>query len=366
MILINDFTREFKNFEPELLNSIEDTLKSGRYILGNNVKDFEKSFAKYLGTKYCIGVANGLEALQISLMSMRIGAGDEVITVSNTAVATVLAIVNTGAKPVFVDVDEYFHIDATKIEEKINNKTKAIIPVHLYGQAASMEAILKIAKRHNLRVIEDACQAHGAEYKGRKAGSFGDAGCFSFYPTKNLGAYGDAGAISTNSSAIYEKCLMLRNYGQKNRYEHEVRGINSRLDEIQAAILNTKLKRLNWLVKRRNIIAKIYMRNLKEVKQVMLPKIRDNNFHSFHLFVIEVENRDKLQEYLTKHGVETIIHYPIPVHKQKPFIEYSRVNLPKTEEASKKILTLPSNPFLIDDEVNRVCFLIKNFYENGK
>ncbi len=366
MILMNDFAREYKNIEFELLGGIKDTFRSGRYILGNNVKDFEKSFAKYVDTKYCVGVANGLEALQISLMSMGIGPGDEVITVSNTAVATVLAIINAGATPVFVDIDEYFHIDAAKIEEKINRKTKAIIPVHLFGQVADMDAILNIAKKHNLKVIEDACQAHGAEFKGRKAGSFGDAGCFSFYPTKNLGAYGDAGAITTNSGLIYKKCLMLRNYGQKNRYEHLMKGINSRLDEIQASILNTKLRKLDGLLKRRNKIAEIYMRNLGMVKQVILPKVRSNSFHSFHLFVIKVEQRDKLQVYLEKHGIETIIHYPTPIHKQKSFIEYSRVRLPRTEDASKKILTLPSNPFLMEDEAEKICTIIKNFYKNEK
>lgn len=362
MILMNDFTREYKNFEPELTRSIKNTLRSGHYILGKNVEAFEKSFSKYVGSKYCVGVANGLEALQISLMALGIGRGDEVITVSNTAVATALAITNTGAKPVFVDVDDYFHIDVNKIEGKINKKTKAIMPVHLFGQIADIERILKIANKHNLKIIEDACQAHGAVLNGRRAGSFGDVGCFSFYPTKNLGAYGDAGAITTNSKPLYQKCLMLRNYGQKSRYEHHLKGMNSRLDELQAVILNTKLKKLDDRLLKRNKIARTYINNLRGVSQIILPKIRKNNYHSFHLFVIQAKNRDKLQKYLKEKGIETIIHYPIPIHKQVSFKEYSNVKLAATEKFSKEILSLPINPFLNNNEIKFTCNQIRSFY----
>ena len=364
MIPMNDFKKEYTQLRPHMLKAIDQTLQSGQYVLGKNVKKFERNFAKYIGARYCIGVANGLEALQISLMVLGFGKGDEVITVSNTAVATALAITNVGVTPVFVDIDDYYHIDVDKIEEKITKRTKAIIPVHLFGQVVDIVGLLKIAKKYNLKVIEDACQAHGASYKGKKAGSFGDVGCFSFYPTKNLGAYGDAGAITTDSKTLYKKCLMLRNYGQKNRYEHHFKGMNSRLDELQAAILNTKLKKLNSLLSKRNKIAQSYINNLKGVNQIILPKIRKNNYHSFHLFVILAENRDKLQKYFKEKGIETIIHYPIPIHKQVSFKEYQKVKLASTEELSKKILSLPVSPFLKEKEVVRICSAIKNFYQN--
>jgi len=364
MILMNDFKKEYEYFEPQVTKILRWVLASGYYILSKNVEEFEKEFAKYIGAKYCVGVGNGLEALQIALMSIDVKQGDEVITVSNTAVATALAISNIGAKPVFVDIDEYYHMDVSKIEEKITKKTKAIIPVHLFGQIVDIDNILKIAKKHNLKVIEDACQAHGASLDGKKAGSFGSLGCFSFYPTKNLGAYGDAGAITTDSKTLYQKCLMLRNYGQKNRYEHHLKGMNSRLDELQAAILNTKLKKLNSLLSKRNKIAQTYIFNLKGVNQIILPKIRKNNYHSFHLFVILAENRDKLQKYLKEKGTETIIHYPIPIHKQVSFKEYANVKLPVTEKLSKEILSLPINPFLEEREVIEICSAIKHFYQN--
>lgn len=366
MLTMHNFKKEYKYFQKDVDQAIKKTLNSGWYILGKNVENFEKNFAKYIGVKYCIGVANGLEALQISLLSLGIKQGDEVITVSNSAVATALAITNIGAMPVFVDIDDYFHIDPDKIEAKITKKTKAIIPVHLFGQIVDIEKILKIARKHNLKVVEDACQAHGVSYKGKKAGSFGDIGAFSFYPTKNLGTYGDGGAITTNSKEIHEKCKMLRNYGQINRYEHELKGINSRLDEIHAAILLAKLPKLKKLLKKRNDIAKIYIDNLKNIEEISPPKARSNSFHSFHLFVIMAANREGLQNYLKSKGIETIVHYPIPIHKQKSFKEFSRFKLPKTEEYSKKILSLPINPFLSNNEILKICKEIKTFYFNEK
>ncbi|MCR4324994.1 MAG: DegT/DnrJ/EryC1/StrS family aminotransferase [Candidatus Curtissbacteria bacterium] len=358
------FQKEYISLEPILMSAARNTLKSGRYILGKNVEKFEKDFAKFIGTKYCVGVANGLEALQISLMAQGIGKEDEVITVSNTAVATVLAITNVGATPVLIDIDEYYHMDVDLLEKTITRKTKAIIPVHLFGQLADIETIIKIAKKHNLKVVEDACQAHGASYKNKKAGSFGDVAAFSFYPTKNLGAYGDAGAITTNSKKIYEKCKMIRNYGQKNRYEHKILGLNSRLDELQAAFLIEKLKKLNALNKRRTQVAKLYFNQLKNIKGVTLPAIRQDSFHCFHQFVIEAQDRKNLIDFLKSRGVETLIHYPIPVHKQKSYKNYNGINLPKTEKAVKKILSLPISPFMADKEVIKVCTEIKNFYRS--
>jgi dTDP-4-amino-4,6-dideoxygalactose transaminase len=366
MILMNDFKKEYKFLKKEINKVVLNVFEGGWYILGKETGSFEEKFAEYIGSKYCIGVANGLEALQISLMALGIGKGDEVITVSNTAVATVLAISNTGAKPVFVDIDENYLMDVTEIEEQITKKTKAILPVHLFGQMADMNLLRRIAKKHNLKIVEDACQAHGAMQNGKKAGSMADIGCFSFYPTKNLGAYGDGGAIVTNSKEIYENCKMLRNYGQKNRYVHEIKGLNSRLDEVQAAILNLKLKHLDSFVEKRNILAALYSENLKNIKQIKLPKTLKNNYHSFHLYAILTENRDKLMSFLLENGIQSLIHYPIPVHKQNCYKEFGMVSLPKTEKYSKNILSLPINPFLSKKEIETVCFFIKKFYENNK
>src|SRR3989344_1345327 len=362
MIYFNNFKKEYKTHKREINASISRVLESGWYILGKEVEEFERNFAKYIGTKFCVGVANGLEALQISLLAAGIKSGDEVITVSNSAVATTLAITIIGAVPVFVDVDDYYLIDVSKIEAKITSKTKAIIPVHLFGQMADMKKIKKIADKYKLKIIEDASQAHGATQNGKKAGSIGDLGCFSFYPTKNLGAFGDGGAITTNSKKYYELCKMLRNYGQENRYIHKVKGINSRLDKIQAAILNVKLKHLDEFIKTRNKIAKIYIKNLKDIDEINLPKTLNSNYHSYHLFVIEVQRREELISYLTKRGIQTLIHYPLPIHKQNCYKEFNKIKLPKTESFAKKILSLPLCPSLEDKEIIEVCNLIRKFY----
>lgn len=359
---MNDFKREYSYFKKAVNLAIKKCLSSGWYILGTEVKNFEKEFARYIGTKYCIGVGNGLKALQISLMALGIGRGNEVITVSNSAVATALAITNIGAKPVFVDVDEFYHIDTVKIEEKITSKTKAIIPVHLFGQPVDIKELQFLAKKYNLHIIEDACQAHGASYKSKRAGSFGTFGCFSFYPTKNLGAYGDGGAITTNSQELYEKCLALRNYGQTNRYEHDIIGLNSRLDEVQAAILRVKLRKLDSMIKKRNAIAGIYLKNLSNIKQIALPKKRKDATHAYHLFVIQAEKRNNLMEFLRNNNVQTLIHYPIPIHKQKCYQGYNNILLQKTEKFSTNILSLPIHPFMKKEEVLIVTNLIKKFY----
>ena len=359
---MNDFKKEYHFHKKAIDKAISRVLESGWYILGKEVERFEKEFAKYIGSKYCIGVANGLEALQIALLALGIGKGDEVITVSNSAVATALAITNTGAKVVFVDIDEYYHLDPVKLRLVITEKTKAIIPVHLFGQIVNIGEILKIAKEKNFEVIEDACQAHGAKFKQKKAGSFGILAGHSFYPTKNLGAYGDGGAITTNSKKLYEKCKMLRNYGQKTRYVHEVKGINSRLDEIHAAILRAKMPTLDKLIEKRKEIAKIYFKELKNIKQIKLPIIRQNSLHSFHLFVVQVENRNELMSFLKSNGIESQIHYPIPIHKQKCYSEYNSITLTNTEKAAGKILSLPINPFLVQKDIIFICNTVKKFY----
>lgn len=361
-VAFNNFKKQNSLYKKEYNQAIKKVLASGRYILGDQVSDFEKDFAKYIGCNYCIGVANGMEAIQIALLSLNIGFGDEVLTTSHTAVATILAINSVGAKPVFIDIDDYFNIDSSKIEKKINKKTKAILPVHLYGQSVDVYKILKICKKYNLYLIEDCAQAHGATYEGKKVGSFGDIGCFSFYPTKNLGAFGDAGAITTNNKKLWQKILKLRNYGQSNRYEHEIVGLNSRMDEIQASILSVQLRHLDYNNKKRKKIANLYYHKLKDVKEISLPKVRDNCDPVFYLFVIEATKRDKLKDYLSKKGVETLIHYPIPSHKQKCFDNIKKVSLPILEEKVKLILSLPIHPFLEMKEVEFVCENIISFY----
>ena len=363
-VLFNKLENEYLRNRKKFLIVADKVLSSGKYILGPYVREFEKNFARYIGAKYCIGVGNGLEALQISLMALGIKNGDEVITTPLSAVATSLAIKAVGARPVFVDIDDYYHLDADKIEERINKKTKAILLVHLYGQAVNLDKILKIAKKYKLYVIEDCAQAHGTEYKNKKVGTFGEVGCFSFYPTKNLGAFGDGGAIVTNNKKIADLCRMIRNYGQKDRYQHLVYGINSRLDEIQAAFLLEKLKYLDLNNLKRQKKAKIYYDYLNNIRQIKLPLIRQHSNHIFHLFVIEVENRDKLILFLKERGIETLIHYPIPIHKQESFKEYNKIKLLKVEDKTKTILSLPLYPDISDKEIIYVCKSIERFYKN--
>ena len=360
-ITFNDFRKQYNEHKTGIDRAFERVLTSGQYILGEEGKAFERGFLEYTGAKHSIGVANGLEALQISLMANGIKQDDEVITTPCSAVATALAITAIGAKPIFVDIDDYFHIDADKIAEAITEKTRAIIPVHLYGQAADMEKIIKIAKRHKLVVIEDCAQAHGAKLNGKMVGTFGIAGCFSFYPTKNLGAFGDAGAIVTNDEAFATKCRMIRNYGQKNRYEHVVAGINSRLDEIQAAVLRLKLKRLDQNNSKRRKIAEIYINKLSGVKKLKIIGERKGARSVWHLFVIEVANREELIENLKSEGIDTLIHYPIPLHKQKCFPKYNKLSLPMVEEKVKKILSLPINPTLTKAQILHVCKCILKY-----
>lgn len=341
----------------------ERVIASGYYILGPEVKAFESAFAEYIGVKHAIGVANGLEALQISLMALGIGPGDEVITTSLSAVATALAIEAASAKPVFIDIDELYHLDASAIEKAINPKTRAIIPVHLYGQSADLKMVMDIADKHKLRIIEDCAQSVGASFDGKKTGSFGALGCFSFYPTKNLGAIGDAGLITTDDDALAEKCRMLRNYGQKNRYEHAVYGINSRLDELQAAILSEKLKGLSTNNARRTEIAEAYKKSLAGVGDIKLPDTRKAADHTYHLFVIETGKRDSLQAHLKEKGVETLIHYSMPIYRQACFSRYGALRLPTAEKKTGRILSLPMHPHLTSEEIAYVCESIRSFYE---
>lgn len=357
--------RAYASIEEEVKEAVLKVLKSGKYILGENVKLFEQEFAGYCGTRYAVGISSGTEALHLALVACGIGEGDEVITVPNTYIATVFAISYTGARPVLVDVDpESCTIDVEKIEEAITPRTKAIIPVHLYGQCADMDPILELARKYNLKVIEDAAQAHGAMYKGRKAGSMGDVGCFSFYPVKNLGACGDGGAVVTNDEDLFEKIRILRYMGQKVKYTNLVIGYQERLDEIQAAILRVKLKYLpEWNEKRRQWAA-LYDQLLKDL-DVILPKTKDYNRHVYHLYVIRVKERDAFRANLEKHGIETQIHYPKPVYEQPAysFLGYSNNTFPVTEKLTREIVSLPMHPHLTEEEVRYVAGTIRKILQ---
>jgi len=361
-IPFNDLTRQYKSIEGKLNRVLKDVLKSGWFILGKNVETFEKDFANYVGKKYGIGVASGTDALFLSLLACDIKAGDEVITVPNTAIPTIAAISATGAKPVLVDVNQFYTLDTAKIEEKISSKTKAIIPVHLYGQPCQMDPILKIAKRHNILVIEDCAQAHGAEYKGKKLPA-GDIGCFSFYPTKNLGAYGDGGIIVTDNERLSRKLKLLRNYGETKRFTHIIKGYNSRLDEIQAAILRIKLKHLDRWNRKRRRIAKLYNELLSDL--VATPQEDKNSKHVYHLYVVRTEKRNELKDFLFSRGIGTNIHYPIPVHLQKGYsdLRYKKGSLPKCEKYSKEILSLPIFPELKEKEIEYICESVREFFK---
>lgn len=362
-----DLQKEQKTLKNAIEKTMNKVMKKGNFILGEEVSAFEKSFAKYLGAKYVIGVASGTDALVLSLKALGIGVGDEVIVPSLTFIATALAVSVTGATPVFVDVDEESHtIDPNGIERKITDKTKAIIPVHLYGNPANLSKIIEIAKKHKLFVIEDAAQAHGATYKGKKVGSFGEFGCFSFYPTKNLGACGDGGAIATNSSVLAAKINLLRNYGQEKKYHSKTFGYNSRLDELQAAILLVKLKHLDEWNKRRRELAKVYKEELKKI--VGIPGETSNASSVFHLFTIQTFKRDFLLKELENNGIISLIHYPVPLHLQEAYsyLGYKRGDFPVSERIAKNTLSLPIHPFLKESHIKFIAEVIRSFLKKNE
>jgi len=361
-VKFNDLAASTHLHQTEIETAIAKVLKSGSFILGEEVKKFENNFASYLGSKFVVGVANGLEAIQIALIALGIKKGDEVITSPLSAAATTLAIILVGAKPVFVDTDENGLIDWQKVEETINKKTKAILPVHLYGQNAHIEKLAKICQKKKIFLVEDAAQAHGSTINGKKLGTFGQIGCFSFYPTKNLGAFGDAGAIVTSSQKLAKICQKVRNYGQSSKYNHQTAGLNSRLDEIQAAILNVKLKYLDKENAKRRKIAQRYIKNLIKLDSKI--KIVTNNLKgsNFHLFVIRSKRRDKLQQCLARRGIETLIHYPKIIPNQ-PFLakSYKNQNFKNAQNLSEEALSLPCHPQLKVKEVDFVCSQISQF-----
>ena len=357
-------------YRDELVDACTRVIDSGWYIGGSELEQFEQQFANYCGTKYAIGVANGLDALILTLRAWKelgkLKEGDEVIVPSNTYIASILAISANNLTPILVEPCIYsFNIDPNKIETAMTSRTKAIIPVHLYGQLADMPAIMDTAKRHELLVLEDSAQAHGACLDGKRAGSWGDASGFSFYPGKNLGALGDAGAITTNDEELANTLRALRNYGSYEKYKNLFQGVNSRLDEIQAAMLNVKLNHLNDEIAHRRKLANAYLKGINN-NAIILPKKEDDSAHVWHVFVIRCEHRDELQKYLTDNGVQTLIHYPIPPHQQPAYKEWNDQSYLISEKIHAEVLSLPIGPTITDEEVATVIAACNSFIESNE
>lgn len=358
-----DLKAQYLSVKSEIDQAIRNVISDTAFIKGKYVKKFEEEFAEFCGTKFCVGVGNGTDALFIVMKALGTEKDDEVITAANSFIATPEAISATGAKPVFVDCHpDYYTIDVTKIEEKISNKTKAIIPVHLYGQPADMDRINEIANKYKLFVIEDAAQAHGALYKNRTVGSFGEAAIFSFYPGKNLGAYGDAGAIVTNNQELATKCRMLADHGRIDKYNHEYEGYNSRLDGLQAAILSVKLKYLDEWNEKRRVVVRKYNELLKNVS-IIIPSEMPDTKCVYHLYVIRTEQRDKLCEYLKAQGISTGIHYPVglPFLRAYQYLYHKPEDFPVMYKYQNEVLSLPIFPELNDEKIKYICTSINNF-----
>ena len=369
MIPILDSKRQYQTIGSEIEKVVCEVLRSGSYILGPNCKALEKELADYIGCNYTVALNSGTDALHLALRALDIGAGDEVITTAFTFVATTEAIGIVGAKPVFADIDpDTFNIDASKIEEQITPRTKAIIPVHLYGQPCDMDIIMDIAKRHNLYVIEDCCQAIGAEYKGKKVGTFGDIGCYSFYPTKNLGGMGDGGLITVNSENLRDRIIALRNHGGAVRYHHDEIGVNSRLDEIQAAILRVKLNYIDEWNKARRAHAKTYNELFAGCPDIVTPKELDNTYCVYHQYTVKIPNRDEIHKMLQEAGIGAMLYYPIPLHLQKVHegMGYYKGMLPITEKNTECVISLPMFPELTLEEQKTVASTLINCIEKSK
>jgi dTDP-4-amino-4,6-dideoxygalactose transaminase len=361
MIPFLDLRAEYEGLKAEIAECLQTLFSDGRYILGENVEAFEAEFASYCGTRFAIGVASGTDALRLSLLVCGVGPDDEVITASNSAIATALAISACGATPVLIDSNVYYNLVTEQIEARITRRTKAVIPVHLYGHPADCDETLRITEKHGLALIEDASQAHGARYKGRMVGSLGRLGCFSFYPTKNLGGYGDGGIITTDDPSLCDKLRSLRNLGKSGADTYSTKGFNSRLDELQAAVLRVKLKRLNAWNERRRKLASIYDSILKPI--VTTPKEAPYAKHVYHQYVIRTDQRDRLQKSLSEKGIQTMIHYPVPIHLQEAYsdLRLQPGSYPSTEKYSKEILSLPIHPSLSDEQVGSVAESIRQF-----
>lgn len=363
-IPIIDLKKQYESIRAGVDDAIARVLAKGSYILGGEVGAFEAEFTEYCGVDHAVGVASGTDALQLALLACGVGEKDEVITTAHTAVATVSAIEATGARPVFVDIDLVrFGLDPKLVAQKLTSRTRVILPVHLYGCPVDMDPILELARENNLLVVEDCAQAHGAMYAGRKVGSLGDIAAFSFYPTKNLGAFGDGGAVVTNHSGLAEKVRLLRQYGWKERYVSLIKGMNSRLDELQAAILRVKLKHLDVWNARRRELASLYI-DLLSGTDLVLPAQLPGSEHVFHQFVIRHPRRDDLHAYLKQAGIHTLVHYPVPVHFQPAYADlgYAEGSLPNTELAAREVLSLPLYPELTEDDVRRVSQRVLEFF----
>jgi dTDP-4-amino-4,6-dideoxygalactose transaminase len=363
-----DLVAQYATIETEVNEAIARVLHKTDFILGEDVRHFEEEFAAYCQAQYAVGLDSGTSALELALRAFNIGTGDEVITAANTFIATALAISYTGATVVLVDIDPgTYTLDPGKLEAAITERTKAIIPVHLYGQPADMEPILEVARRHNLVVIEDACQAHGAMYKHRRTGSLGDAAAFSFYPGKNLGAYGDGGAVVTDNEEVYRAVMMLRNYGQTQKYHHAIQGFNRRLDTLQAAILCVKLKYLDTWNAARNRHAQMYTKLLAN-SSVVTPVTAHYAAHVWHLYVIRTQTRDSLRTYLAEQGITAIMHYPIPIHLQPAYrnLGYKPGDFPITEHYAHEILSLPMFAELSPEAIEYVVTNIETFLSQNR
>jgi dTDP-4-amino-4,6-dideoxygalactose transaminase len=360
MIEYENLRRVNQPYFGEFNKAFNEVLESGWFVLGNNVTAFEKEFADYIDVKYCAGVASGLDALTLSLNILDLPEQSEVIVPSNTYIATVLSILQSGHKPVFVEPDlKTYNINPELIEAAITSKTKALMVVHLYGKSCDMDPIMAICRRHGLFLVEDCAQAHGAEYKGRKTGTFGDLAAFSFYPTKNLGCLGDGGAIVTNNEEYFKKARMLRNYGSEKKYYNEYVGVNSRLDEIQAAFLRVKLKHLDEIVSHKNNLAKVYRNGLSN--KFILPAADPDFYDSFHIFNIRHESRNHLKQFLLDNGIRTEIHYPLPPHKQNALAEMNSLSFPLSEEIHNTTLSLPVSSFHTVEDIQHVVEILNDF-----
>ena len=358
MIAHLDLQRVNQPYQAEIAEAMRRVAESGWYVLGKEVTTFEQNWATYCGTSHCIGVANGLNALELIFRAFDFPEGSEVIIPANTYIASILSVTSLGLKPVWIEPDaKTLNIDPRKIERKITPRTKAIMAVHLYGKCCDMKPIWEIARKHNLKVVEDAAQAHGATYLGFKAGNLSDAAAFSFYPTKNLGALGDAGAVNTNDSDLARKIASLRNYGSTIKYYNDYIGTNSRLDELQAAVLNVKLKYLEAENQRRRELARFYFSEIKH-PDLILPSLKTLYEDAWHLFVVRHPKREQFIDYLMENGIQATVHYPVPAHKQRAYAAYNHLNLPITEQIHNEVISLPLNPSLTDKEAAYIVQVI--------
>ena len=358
----NVLDRQFFLHQQEYEAKALEVLRSGWYILGSEVKSFEEEFAAYLGAKYCIGLASGLDALMIAFRALGIGSGDEVIVAANSYIACVMGITMNGATPIFVEPDKYYNIDPKAVEDAVTKKTKAVLAVHLYGQSADMNSLKDICNRHGLYLVEDCAQSHGSKHGEKMSGTIGDIGCFSFYPSKNLGCFGDGGAIVTQNPDIEKEIRVLRNYGSEKRYHNKTVGYNSRLDEIQAGLLRVKLRYIDELNKEREEIAKRYLTEIKN-EEILLPESMKNSTHIYHLFVIRLKNREKFMKYMEENDIGTMIHYPIPPHLSEAYgyLGYKKGDFPLAEAYSNEVVSIPIYNGMKKEEIDYVIEVINNY-----